>query len=231
MSNARLAATVILARPTFELYLTRRSAHSSFAPDAFVFPGGTVEAQDESGPEQALFLAAVRELFEEAGVLFAKTAKQLPIVSAEVDWKRVAQERAAVLEGTLTFSDFLRGHQWRPDTEALTRFSHWITPQSEPRRYDTHFFFAVAPLDQVARADALETHDGIWIPPSEALARFRAGEIHLVYPTIKHLERLARFDSVDEALNFARGKDVVTVEPTDAAGGGFEIPAALENAW
>ncbi len=120
---------------------------------------------------------------------------------------------------------------WHADTQALTRFSHWITPPSEPRRYDTHFFFAVAPPDQVALADAIETHDGVWIPPAEALARQRAGTMHLVYPTIKHLERLTAFDSVEAAREFAKNKSVITVAPDTTADGGFVMPPDLENAW
>ena len=188
MSAPRLAATVILARPAaegFELYMTRRSSRSRFAPDAYVFPGGTLEPQDGALPD-ALRNAAVRELFEEAGV--------------------------------------------RLDPAALLPFSHWITPQSEPRRYDTHFFFARAPDDQIARADAVETHDGIWIAPAEALRRHRRWSLHLVYPTIKHLERLVPFVSVDDVVEFARTKSIRTICPADA-GNSFEIPAGLEDAW
>jgi 8-oxo-dGTP pyrophosphatase MutT (NUDIX family) len=189
VSAPRLAASVILARAAssgFELYMTRRSARSGFAPDAFVFPGGTLEPQDGELPE-ALRRAAVRELFEEAGV--------------------------------------------RIDPAALVPFSHWITPESEPRRYDTHFFFAPAPADQIARADAVETHDGIWVTPSDALARYRAGRFHLVYPTIKHLQRLLPFATLEDVAAFARRKAVVTILPSDAPGGGFVIPPELEDAW
>lgn len=188
MSAPRLAATVILARPAaggFELYMARRSSRSGFAPDAYVFPGGTVDPQDGEVPD-ALRNAAVRELFEEAGV--------------------------------------------RLNPATLTPFSHWITPPSEPRRYDTHFFFAQAPADQVARADAFETHDGMWISPADALQRYRENTLHLVYPTIKHLERLLAFASLDDLAAFARTKTIHTICPADA-GDSFAIPAELEDAW
>jgi 8-oxo-dGTP pyrophosphatase MutT (NUDIX family) len=266
VSTVRLAATVILARPPFEVYLTRRSAASAFAPDAFVFPGGTIEAQDASEaarartlglepdrigrefraripPELAsdepsvdrdaagaLFIAALRELFEEAGVLLARTAAGLPVDVASADRQRIAAERIGVRNGTVSFADFLQAHDWYADARALTLFSHWITPPSEPRRYNTHFFFALAPADQAALADAIETHDGLWISPRSALARGRSGELHLVYPTVKHLARLQEFDSVDAALAFARSKPVLTIVPRDTADD-FEIPAALEDAW
>jgi 8-oxo-dGTP pyrophosphatase MutT (NUDIX family) len=266
MSPVRLAATVMLARPPFELYLTRRSASSAFAPDAFVFPGGTIEPQDASqaarertlGLEDdridrefraavssdlacdepavdraaaaTLLVAALRELFEEAGVLFARTDDDVAIDARSIGSSRVAGERVGIREGTLTFAQFLAAHDWYADARALTLFSHWITPRAEPRRYNTHFFFALAPPEQAALADTVETHDGLWIAPRDALARYRRGELHLVYPTIKHLERLTAFESVDAALAFAGAKPVLTILPNDA-GAEFEIPATLENAW
>ncbi|MBV8583232.1 MAG: NUDIX hydrolase [Candidatus Eremiobacteraeota bacterium] len=183
-----MAATVMLVRPAvdgIEVYMARRSARSGFAPDAYAFPGGALEPQD-GAPPAGLRHAAVRELFEEAGV--------------------------------------------RLDAEDLFAFSHWITPPSEPRRYDTHFFFAPAPLDQIARADAFEMHDGLWIAPRDALQRYRERRLHLVYPTIKHLERLSAFASVDEIVAFVREKTIHTICPAPA-GDTFEIPAGLEDAW
>lgn len=266
MTQVRLAATVILARPPFEVYLTRRSARSAFAPDAFVFPGGTVEEQDADEASAArtlgleserierefratvpadltsdeppvtipaargLMVAALRELFEEAGVLLARTEAGKPIDARDAAWNGVEADRAAVRAGTLTFADFLTRRNWHADAGALALFSHWITPPSEPRRYNTHFFFAAAPPDQAALADAFETHDGIWIAPARALARHRAGSMHLVYPTIKHLARLSRFDSMESTLDFARTKPVLTIVPRDGDED-FQIPAALENAW
>jgi 8-oxo-dGTP pyrophosphatase MutT (NUDIX family) len=266
MNPVRLAATVILARAPFELYLTRRSASSAFAPDAYVFPGGTNEPQDASQAAQdrtlglepervdrefraavssdlacdeaaidraaarTLLVTALRELFEEAGVLFARTAGGVMVDARSIDSERFARERIGIREGALTFAAFLDAHDWYADARALTLFSHWITPRSEPRRYNTHFFFAIAPPDQAAFADRVETHDGMWIAPNDALARYRRGELHLVYPTIKHLERLAAFDSLDAASTFARAKPVLTIVPNDA-GADFEIPATLEDAW
>ncbi len=266
MSDVRLAATVILVRAPVEVYLTRRSARSAFAPDAFVFPGGTIERQDSSPEAQArtvgldttrlqaefratispalassepvieetgaraLMVAALRELFEEAGVLLACDPTGTPITTQGVDWEQVSAARVAIRQGELSFADFLRGYDWFADARTLTLFSHWITPATEPRRYNTHFFFAVAPTNQAARADAHETHDGIWIAPAQALELNRSGALHLVYPTIKHLERLSSFESVGAALRYARSKPVLTITPaTDVDD--FAIPPALENAW
>jgi 8-oxo-dGTP pyrophosphatase MutT (NUDIX family) len=247
--------------------MTRRSARSAFAPDAFVFPGGTVDAQDETPaanartlglePERlqrefratipaalptneapagiatgaALSIAALRELFEEAGVLLARAGDGARVGVRQMLEPGVERDRVAVRRGQLTFAEFLQSRDWFADAAALALFSHWITPATEPRRYNTHFFFAAAPADQAATADAFETHDGLWIAPNEALARHREGAFHLVYPTIKHLERLAVFDTVEAAMTYAREKPIATIVPFAAPDEGFEMPPSLENAW
>jgi 8-oxo-dGTP pyrophosphatase MutT (NUDIX family) len=266
----RLAATVILAREGesgLEIYMTRRSARSAFAPDAFVFPGGTVDEQDRS-PEAhartlglestrlqhafravvppalpsneppisshdaaALCVAALRELFEEAGVLIARTAGERPVGARDVRDDAVLADRVRVRDGQLSFAEFLERRDWFADARELAYFSHWITPPAETRRYNTHFFFARGPHEQTGVADAHETHDGVWIAPADALARHARREFHLVYPTIKHLERLAAFDRVDAALAFAHGKPVFTIVPTTSPDDGFQMPAELERAW
>lgn len=266
MSDVRFAATVILVRPPMEVYLTRRSSRSAFAPDAFVFPGGTLEPQDSSPEVQrqtvglepdrlaaefratvppalqssepaigrdaarALLVAAVRELFEEAGVLLACDPSAKPIGVEGIDWAAVDAQRIAVRKGELGFAAFLRDHGWFADARRLTLFSHWITPPSEQRRYNTHFFLAAAPAGAAAQADAHETYDGIWIAPQRALELHRAGGLHLVYPTIKHLERLRAFDSAGGALTYAGSKPVLTIMPA-ATGDDFTMPPALEGAW
>jgi 8-oxo-dGTP pyrophosphatase MutT (NUDIX family) len=192
-------------------------------------PSGRPAIDRESA--RALFVTALRELFEEAGVLLVRAHGELPIESAATDPEAISAERASVRNGTLRFADFLTSHNWYADACALTLFSHWITPPSEPRRYNTHFFFAVTSADQTARTDAFETHDGIWISPGEALARHRSRGLHLVYPTIKHLQRLAAFDSLEQAVAFARSKPIVTIVPTSSGDDGFAIPSELEDAW
>jgi 8-oxo-dGTP pyrophosphatase MutT (NUDIX family) len=100
-----------------------------------------------------------------------------------------------------------------PDGGALVRFSRWITPPQVPIRFDTHFFLAPAPPGQEARPDGSETVDARWFTPAGAIAAGEAGEIELVFPTIKHLEQLAGFASADELLRWADGREVVPVEP------------------
>lgn len=248
----RLAATVMLARPAgarFEIFMVRRSQQSHFAPDAYVFPGGTVSELDLSeralarlrGPQDstavrgrirlaaaleiplasereldALFFAALRELYEEAGVLLA----------CDAHGKHVAVPSFPRED----FLEALERHELYADARHLILFSQWLTPPGFPKRYNTHFFLARAPDGIAAAADAHETHDGLWIAPAEALARKDAGGLHLVYPTVKHLERLARFETLAELWEFARTKPILALSP-DTVADGYALPPALENAW
>jgi 8-oxo-dGTP pyrophosphatase MutT (NUDIX family) len=190
----------------------------------------STEAAIDETSGSALLIAGLRELFEEAGILIAREADGQSVAAVQAHSPEVVAERKRVRDGSLAFGEFLRSHDWHADAAALALFSHWITPPSEPRRYNTHFFFAVAPPDQVADPDAVETHDGMWISPTAVLERYRAGQLHLVYPTIKHLERLATVGTLDEALAFARTKPVITIMPAPA-GESFRIPEELEGAW
>jgi 8-oxo-dGTP pyrophosphatase MutT (NUDIX family) len=179
----------------------------------------------------ALMVAGLRELFEEAGVLLARTATGAPVGFADVHSQAIEMAREHVRSGEVPFAQLLQSRDWQADARALALFSHWITPPCEPRRFNTFFFFAAMPQEQSALADAGETHDGIWISPADALARYAAREFHLVYPTIKHLERLCPFESVDAVLAFARRKAILTIMPAVAERFGFEMPPALEDAW
>ena len=128
------------------------------------------------------------------------------------------------------FLELLEDRDLFADTSALALFSQWLTPPQFPKRYNTHFFLARASADAVAAADAHETHDGLWIAPDDALARHAAGELHLVYPTVKHLQRLARFTDCEQLFEFARTKPILAITP-DTAGDGFALPPELEDAW
>jgi 8-oxo-dGTP pyrophosphatase MutT (NUDIX family) len=189
-------------------------------------PADALPVDDALAP--ALLIAALRELFEEAGVALARTASGDALGPAEHE--RLAGARARLHSGDRAFAAMLEEHDWYADAAALHYFSHWITPPPEPRRYDTHFFLAIAP-DQQALADADETHDGIWISPPEALERHRRGDFYLVYPTIKHLERIAPFGDVEALAAFARSKPVLTIMPAGSRFEEFGIPASLEDAW
>jgi 8-oxo-dGTP pyrophosphatase MutT (NUDIX family) len=266
MQQPRLAATAIVARPAsrgFEVYLTRRSARSAFAPDAFVFPGGAVDPADfetsvqarifglddlrvttafraeqsadlpssepavDLASARALYVTALRELFEEAGMLLMRSPLGESIdATCDVD----SSERAAVREDALSFASVFERRDAFGDASRLALFSHWITPPNENRRFNTHFFVATVDRERTGSPDSTETHDGIWISPEDALARFGEGTLHLVYPTIKHLERLRGIEAAAELQTFAERKAVVTILPS-VAGGRFGLPETLENAW
>ncbi len=215
----RDAATVIVARDAADgplVFMVRRSAKAAFLPDLYVFPGGRVDEADRADASELLTgsagevdpvyaLTAARETFEEVGLLFADRAVHGPAL---------LEARRALLAGEATFGAALRALGVAVDASRLRYFSNWITPKGEyARRFDTRFFVARAPQDQVAEADAFEVTDGRWLRPRDALAAHERGEIGLIFPTIKHLERIAPFAGVDALLAFAHTKPIVTVAP------------------
>jgi 8-oxo-dGTP pyrophosphatase MutT (NUDIX family) len=221
----RPAATVITLRDGQngpEAFMLRRSARSAFVPNFHVFPGGALDPNDETTASEhgcsPLVVAAARESFEEAGFLFARRADgSLPPPSALPD------ARANLLRGTTRFDRVLHGLDVRIDAEAFVAFSQWTTPPAEVRRFVATFFVAEAPAEQIPEADRAEVHD--------ALDRHAAGSFALIFPTIKHLERIAAFATVAEILAFARAKTIVPVMPDVTEGPTFSLPPALENAW
>ena len=217
----RLAATVMLARDGdagLEFLMVRRSARSSFAPEALVFPGGAVDPEDYDKDAFGWAQRFSKEFRMTVSPLLpcdeppASLADGVALVAAAV---RELREEASV----------------DVPPSALHLFSHWITPPSEPKRFNTYFFIARAPDGARGRADAHETHDARWISPSAALREYAAHKIHLVYPTIKHLERATAFRSVQEIVGFAHDKAIVTIMPWGAPSEGFVLPHALEGAW
>jgi recombination protein RecT len=237
----RPAATVMLVRPAaagFTVYMARRSTKSRFMPAVHVFPGGAVDIEDRSasalermqGPVAspgALAVAALRELFEEAGILLACDERGRAAAPSSATLARMRAERS---EGA-DFSAILARHGLRLDARELVYYSNWVTPQSEPIRFDAHFFLARAPLGQVAEADAVELHDGVWIAPADALARAARGDFPIIFPTRSHLERLAGFDDVDALLKHARTRTIRAVMPIEDANGAIAFAGDDELAW
>ncbi len=237
MSEPFPAATVMIVRDAaagIEVLLLQRSPSSAFMPGAFVFPGGRVDAHDGSaaalaavrGPaprvDPAHLVAAVRETFEEAGLLFS---------TAAVTANALAAGRRQLAAREVTFAELLARLDVRIDAPMLYYFSRWITPPQVSRRFDTHFLTARAPVGQVVRADGSEMVDDIWIAPAEALHLHAAGRLALMFPTIKHLERLSAFTHVDALLQYAGAKTIRPVTPHAAGDESFAVPAALEGVW
>ena len=235
------AATVMLVRDasmrrggSLEVLMLRRHPESVFAADAWVFPGGRVDDGDRagtviaSGPadaeaSQALglpsgglayWVAAARECFEEAGILLARHPDTGAWLDTSSEWSaaRLARYRRDVHAGATALGAVLEAEGLVLDLSGVHYVSHWITPPGFfTRRFDTRFFVAEAPPDQVASHDAAETVESVWTPPAEALARGADGEIHLVIPTIANLEALARFSSTAELVAAAGSIGAVPV--------------------
>ncbi len=241
----RPAATLILVRDAgagMEVFMIRRTQSAVFIGGAHVFPGGGVDASDGSaelaahceglddaeasrmlGVERgglAYWTAALRECFEEAGLLLAHDADGSYADLNDEQHRQVFEQwREAIRAGRSTLADLCREHGLRLAAERLAYYSHWITQPGRPRRYDTRFFVAEAPSAQTASHDNSETVDNLWIRPAEALERHKRGEMHLVFPTIKTLESIAGFDNAAALMAFARSpRKMPTMAPRTARG-------------
>ncbi|HSN02609.1 MAG TPA: NUDIX domain-containing protein, partial [Acidimicrobiales bacterium] len=221
----RPAATVLILREDdgLEVLMLRRNLNSDFVGGAYVFPGGGVDAADadlarhvvglneesasarlglESGG-LSYYAAALRELFEEAGLLVVCNEAGEPLVAGAEVRARLDEYRAQLNAGRRTLAELLEHESWRLDVRAMEYLAHWITPVGPPRRYDTRFFVVVAPPGQVAAHDAGETVAARWIAPREALAAHDRGELEMIFPTIRTLEEIAGFATASEVLAFA----------------------------
>lgn len=261
-SAPRPAATIIPVRPGvagLEVFMARRVPGGAFG-GVFVFPGGSVQADDylpddadfseaeagrglserggtppaDAALARALYRAAVRELFEEAGILLARRVSGGPApgeAPGEVNWESL---RAALQARQTDFAAMLRAGGVVPDYLQVVYFSHWITPPSEPRRFDTRFFVAAVPSDQVATHAPGELTESLWISPAAALARAESGQFPIVFPTRQHMIRLARFSSLSALLDFAGTKMVRTVEATREVVDGvvrIHLPEEIKECW
>lgn len=219
---ARPAATVLLLRDApggMEIFMVVRHREIEFAAGALVFPGGRVEEADAAIaaripglPLCDFRVAAIRETFEECGVLIARDGGGR-IVPGERLVRIDAEHRAALNAGSRGFAEILAEEALFPDVDGLVHFAHWVTPADLPKRFDTQFFLAEAPADQLAAHDGGESVDSVWIRPADALAEAEAGTRTLLFPTRKNLEKLVPYRTVEEALLAHRRAPVVTVQP------------------
>ena len=225
-AQPRDAATVMLLRSGsdgLEVYMLRRKASMAFAPGAFVFPGGSVDARDAdeqvawAGPDaaewgwifdappaqaRALVCAAVRETFEESGVLLAGESRESVVADTTSD--AFEADRHALLDRSVSLAELLgqRGLVLRADL--LRPWSRWITPVVEPRRFDTRFFAAALPAGQRTRDVGGEASEVAWVTPAKALQDWERGEIRLFPPTAVTLTELAACGDVETALTGPR---------------------------
>jgi 8-oxo-dGTP pyrophosphatase MutT (NUDIX family) len=221
-ATPRPAATILLLRDGadgLEVFMVVRHHAIDFAAGALVFPGGRVEESDHVlagtlGASAGSFrVAAIRETFEECGVLLARAAGSPDLVDAMTLKRLEGTYRAGLNGATISFDAMLVAESLIPATDLLTHFAHWITPSNQPKRYDTQFFLAQAPAEHLAVHDGHEAVDSIWITPAAALRGAETGRYKLVFATAKNLEKLARHTTVCAAIDAARAATVVTVEP------------------
>ncbi|MDO9711565.1 NUDIX hydrolase [Paracraurococcus lichenis] len=217
---ARPASTVLLIRDGeagLEVFMVVRHREIEFAGGALVFPGGRVEEDDTAlggaDPMDGFRIAGIRETFEECGVLLARPKGSAAVVDATRLLGIEALHRTRVAKGEQPLSAMLAEEGLEPATDAMVHFAHWITPASRSKRFDTQFFLAAAPPDQVAVHDGHESEDSVWIRPLQAIAEANEGKRRLVFATRKNLEKLGRFATVEEALAASRQARVVTVLP------------------
>lgn len=194
------AATVMLIRDRdaggIEVFMMRRTTKAAFAGGMYVFPGGAVDAEDSSYE-----IAAIRECFEEAGVLLARNESgSFPRFDDPVLASRFNDYRHDVHEGRRSMTSVLREEGLTPSTDELHWVSHWVTPFGEIRRFDTRFFVTATPDDQEPLHDDKELVDSLWVAPPEALSRSTRGELLMLPPTTVNLQFLADHDSVSSAL-------------------------------
>jgi 8-oxo-dGTP pyrophosphatase MutT (NUDIX family) len=233
----RPAATVVLLRDAPsgpEALLLRRPRRSAFAAGAWVFPGGVVDPADAepalaarnrgpapeswarrlslADPAEAFgfVVAALREAWEETGILLAE-----PEAEAEgPDAGRLQRARIDLLSGVLSLAAMVERERLLLATEDLLYIAHWITPEPEPRRYDTRFFLARVDAGAECELHGEELKESRWVRPADAVAAYRAGDLVLLPPTLHTLDRLAGFGSLDDLWTALRDAPVPTFLPT-----------------
>src|SRR6201996_2358140 len=216
------------SRDEIEVFMMVRHYEIDFNSGALVFPGGSVDKNDkeiiahpelysggEGLDETALSfrIAAIRETFEESGILLARPRGSKALVDAKRASEIEAAHRAALCEGKTTFLKVLTDNGMLLALDELVPYAHWITPEGMPKRFDTWFFVAAAPPEQAGAHDGKESTDSIWVSPREALAGGESGRFKLPFPTTRNLIKLGKQPNARAALDDSRGRPIVAVTP------------------
>jgi 8-oxo-dGTP pyrophosphatase MutT (NUDIX family) len=228
-TNIRAAATVILLRPSaptgFEVFLTRRPEGMRFLGGMYCFPGGSVNKEDYSprmtarcsgvSPQQArkivgaqfrpqaalgFWIAAIREVFEEVGILLSVGDSGTPISIDAMRSDRFGEKHAALIAKSLTFCELLESENVYCNASALAYFSHWQTPAQNSLRFDTRFFLAGLPPAQTPLPTSYEVIHSLWLTPDRAIHLFERGELPLIFPTLASLRTLADFETLESVF-------------------------------
>jgi 8-oxo-dGTP pyrophosphatase MutT (NUDIX family) len=225
-----------------EVLMVVRHHEIDFASGALVFPGGKLARGDQeervrirctgidglSAEQLALRVGAIRETFEESGILLARARGASSLISAERATELGWRYRKPLDCGDIGIADMLEAEDLVLACEELVHFAHWITPDLLPKRFDTHFYLAAAPAEQRAVHDGVEMVDSEWLRPADALVQADSGVRTLVPATRLNLQKLARSTNVAQAFAMAREQIVVTVSPKTVVrpeGRFLQIPA------
>lgn len=242
---ARPAASILVVRDGpkgLQVLMMERPGSSRFAPGAVVFPGGGVESSDwrpgwkrwsrgalaMSREALAFRVAAVRELFEEAGLLILAPKGRRGMVSNAQLKKLERRYRGGLISGGQGFDRMIRREGLEPLPRRLVLFSHWITPEPVYKRYDTEFFIVEAPRDQEISRRGGEAADLRWISPAETLDAWENDDVALMFPTRLNLLRLAEAETAAQAIAQAGRRSIIPVTPVISLEGGerrLSIPA------
>lgn len=247
----RPASTVLLLRDgaggEVEVFMMVRHYEIDFNSGALVFPGGSVDNGDQeiiarpelySGGEGldagslSFRIAAIRETFEESGILLARPRGSNSLVEPRRAAEIEGRDRAALCESKTRFLKVLSENEVVLALDELVPYAHWITPEGMPKRFDTWFFLAAAPPEQAGAHDGKESTDSIWVSPREALAGGESGRFKLPFPTTRNLIRLGKQSSVRAALNDSKGRKIVTVMPVmTKLNGGRQLRIPIEAGY
>ena len=242
---ARAAASLLLGRDGPdgpELFLLARNRESAFASGALVYPGGAVDESDRNpalraraegsesldGEDLAFRIAAIREAFEECGILLARARGSRALVGRERVDSIKRRFAGPLADHSLDMLALAEAEDLVLACDHLVPFAHWITPEAQPKRFDTHFFLAGAPTDQEARHDGHESIDSVWITPAALVDAADGGQWYVMFPTRLNAQKFGRSATVAGALDAARTAPVVTVMPRGRkveGGRKLQIPA------
>ncbi len=225
------SATIVMLRENpsadkaMEMFMVVRHHQIDFASGALVFPGGKADPGDyddvllnhldgaSSDPDmRAMQVAAIREAYEECGVLLARPQGG----SALIDGDRLSMLepfRKRLNDGEVSIAEFVSQQKLQLACDRLEHFAHWITPEMMPKRFDTHFFLATAPADHLAIHDGYESVDSVWITPKQAVADAEEGSRTVIFPTLRNIEKVAQYDSISSLTKATRAETVVPVLP------------------
>ena len=221
------AATILMLRDSpagLEVFMVVRHHQIDFASGALVFPGGKVAAGDEAVRDRcpggeglddtqfSLQVSAIREAFEECGILLASERGSQDLIDGE-RLATLEHYQVPLSKGEMTIGEFLEKEDLVLQLGRLHHYAHWITPEMMPKRFDTHFYLAIAPADHLAVHDGHESVDSVWITPNQALQDAEAGKRTIIFPTRLNIEMLATSQTVAEALKDAQEREIVTVTP------------------